>query len=191
MANPIDDADALDFRRAFLVEWSNAGVGNGNPLDISTCRFTFAGDPQVITVDVALTPVFVDVSNRSGSRIGLPAGRDLIRARNVLGGPPLHLLCGVPLRAAGAHVAAFVPDADAVGRAYHAIMSVALDGIPGRHTRSVPFVLSAVPGSAPFVSIRVADGSALIREIWFDVHADTQHAPAPVQVAIDEFLFFE
>lgn len=191
MAHPIADADALDFSTAYLVEWSTAGVGNGNPLDITTCRFAYADDAQAITVDVALTTVFVDASNRPGSRIGLPPGRDILRADNVAGGAPLHLHCDVPLSAAGAHVAALVPGAAALGRLYHAMLSVALDGIPGRHTLSVPFTLSDLPGSAPFVSVRVADGSALIRDLWFDVHSDSQLSPTPVQVAIDEFLFFE
>ena len=190
MAHQIVLAEEFTLSPGFVVDWKNTGVGNGQPLDISTCRFAYQDDPQAITVDIGATTVYVDRANRGGTLAGFPTNCSLILADN-MAVAPIHLIFAEPVSAAGAHVSALTMGSGGLGRRYQAILTARIGDAWRRYTVSVPFQLSSVPGDAPFVGMRVDDGSAIVSEIWFDVQGETHVTPAPVQVVIDELWFHQ
>jgi hypothetical protein len=191
MADPIEVVGEAAFNNAYRVNWSLSGVGNGNPLDITSCRFEFEDDPQVVTVDIGMTSVYLDRSNRAGVMAGFTRNNWVIRADNMAGSAPVHLICEVPILAAGANVSALTQSNKGVGRDYHAFITVQLEGDARRYACSVPFRLSGGFDGAPFLAVRTRPGAPPIEQIWFDVHGDTHVTPEPQQVAINEFWFVE
>lgn len=190
MAHDIVPADESAFDQSYFVNWKSTGVANGDPLDIVTCRFSYRDDPQAVTVDIGATTVYVDRANRGGTLAGFVTNCSLIRADNNAMAP-MHLVFAQPVSAAGAHVSVLTAGRTGLGKRYQAMLSGSMGGSLQRHTVSVPFLLSNQPGQAPFVGIRVADGSALVSEIWFDVHGETSASPQPIQVVINELRFRE
>ncbi len=176
---------------SYIVQWGDNGVASGDPLDISTCRFVYRDDPQAITVDIGATTVYVDRANRPGALLGFERQCALIRADNMPGVAPVHLLFDVPVSAVGAHVSAVVPDPNALGKVYHAQLTVGFEGEWRRQTVSLPFRLSNTVGTAPFLAAQIVPPSPRITDVWFDVLGDTHVTPPPIQVAVNELRFLE
>ena len=176
---------------SYMVRWCDTGVANGDPLDISSCRFVYRDDPQAITVDIGATTVYVDRANRPGALLGFERQCALIRADNMPGVAPVHLLFDQPVIAVGAHVSALVDDASALGKVYHAYLTVGFENEWHRQTVSVPFRLSNQTGTAPFIAARIVGPSPRITDVWFDVLGATHVTPPVTQVAINELRFLE
>lgn len=196
MPRPIEQVDASSFSNAFRLRWWDTGLATGETFDLSSCRFTFANDPQVITLDVTNVAVRLEQSGRpnnsKGVRIGFPAAVSVILADNLPGGPPVHLLCDVPLRSAGMEVSAVVPGPKSgMGDRYHATLWVRLAGQTERWPVSKSFTLASAFDTAPCLAVEVLPGEPGIVELWVDVHGESNASTAPDQVAIDDLWFTE
>lgn len=185
MSNDVDfSANADDFADGVWIEWTEhpqqGQIVGRKRVTKALQRYLF--NEGGVEIDIDGPPVYVSSSGQLAFDYNFDTGEGVLLGDNLAGKLPVHLFFNPPVTGVGTQVSAVGP----VDQAYLAQLSVRLDD--GHwHLHASPGELNRLPGTAPFIGARCANGR-LITEVWFDV-VDPGNQADFTQVAINHLYF--